>query len=72
VLRRRAEGFLRNAVRLVDEGQTDLAIFNLEQYCQLVLKYKLLIAKGTYVRTHSQEADKGAQRSEPQNLDVDQ
>ena len=53
ILSRRAEGFLRNAMRLIDEGQADLAVFNLEQYCQLVLKYKLLITKGTCVRTHS-------------------
>uniref|UniRef100_A0A7J3Z846 HEPN domain-containing protein n=1 Tax=Ignisphaera aggregans TaxID=334771 RepID=A0A7J3Z846_9CREN len=53
VLRKRAEGFLRNALRLIDEGEADLAIFNLEQYCQLMLKYKLLIVKGSYPRTHS-------------------
>jgi HEPN domain-containing protein len=52
-LRKRAEGFLRNAMRLIDEGEADLAIFNLEQYCQLMLKYRLLITKGTYLRTHS-------------------
>lgn len=52
-LRKRAESFLRNAMRLIDEGEADLAIFNLEQYCQLMLKYKLLITKGTYLRTHS-------------------
>jgi len=33
-LRKRAEGFLRNAMRLIDEGEADLAIFNLEQCCQ--------------------------------------
>ena len=52
VLRRRAESFLRNADRLVKEGEWDLAMFNLEQYCQLMLKYKLLIKKGSYSRTH--------------------
>ncbi|RLE53676.1 MAG: DNA-binding protein, partial [Candidatus Methanomethylicota archaeon] len=31
----------------------DLAAFNIEQYCQLMLKYKLLIKTGTYPRTHS-------------------
>jgi len=25
----------------------------LEQYCQLILKYKLLVKKGSYPRTHS-------------------
>jgi len=52
-LRRRAEGFLRNALRLIDEGEADLAVFNLEQYCQLILKYRLLLAKGSYTRTRS-------------------
>jgi len=53
VLRRRAEAFLRNAKRLVEEGEYDLAVFNLEQYCQLLLKYRLLIWTGSYPRTHS-------------------
>ena len=53
VLRRRAEAFLRNAVRLLREREYDLAIFNIEQYCQLILKYKLLNIKGSYLRTHS-------------------
>jgi len=53
VLRERAEAFLKNAERLVMEGVYDLAAFNIEQYCQLMLKYKLLIKTGTYPRTHS-------------------
>ena len=53
VMRRRAEAFLRNARRLIEEGEYDLGIFNLEQYCQLLLEYKLLIKKGSYPRTHS-------------------
>jgi len=53
VLRERAEAFLANARRLLGEGQYDLAAFSLEQHCQLVLKYKLLIRAGTYPRTHS-------------------
>jgi HEPN domain-containing protein len=28
-------------------------MFSLEQYCQLILKYKFLIKTGTYPRTHS-------------------
>ncbi len=27
--------------------------FNLEQYCQLMLNYKLLVKKGGYLKTHS-------------------
>ena len=53
ILRMRAHVFLRNAKRLLDEGEYDLAAFNIEQFCQLILKYKLLIRTGTYPRTHS-------------------
>ncbi|MEM1993878.1 MAG: HEPN domain-containing protein [Nitrososphaerales archaeon] len=53
VLRERAYSFLRNAKRLFEEKEYDLAAFNLEQFCQLLLKYKLLIRTGTYPRTHS-------------------
>ncbi len=53
IIRRRAEKFLWNAEMLIEEGVWDLAMFNLEQYCRLILKYKLLVLKGTYPRTHS-------------------
>lgn len=53
ILRERAHAFLRNANRLFGEGEYDLAAFSIEQYCQLTLKYKLLIKTGTYPRTHS-------------------
>ena len=53
ILRMRAQAFLRNAKRLLDEGEYDLAAFNIEQFCQLILKYKLLVRTGTYPRTHS-------------------
>ncbi len=53
IVKKRAEAFLRNAKRLIEEGEYDLAVFNLEQYCQLILKYKLLLKKGSYPRTHS-------------------
>ncbi len=53
ILRVRAEEFLLNAERLFNEGFYDLCVFNLEQFCQLVLKYKLLIKTGAYPRTHS-------------------
>ena len=53
VLRERAEAFLRNARNLLREGEHDLAAFSIEQYCQLILKYKLLIKTGTYPHTHS-------------------
>jgi len=53
VLRVRAEAFLRNAEYLLSVGEYDLAVFNLEQYCQLILKYKLLVRVGAYPRTRS-------------------
>jgi len=53
ILRKRAHSFLRNAERLLEEGEYDLAVFSLEQYCQLLLRYKLLVIRGTYPRTHS-------------------
>jgi len=53
LIRERAQMFLENAKRLIGEGVYDLAAFNIEQYCQLILKYKLLIKTGTYPRTHS-------------------
>lgn len=53
VLKRRAEAFLRNAINLLEEGEANLAAFSLEQYCQLILKYKLLVKKGSYGRTRS-------------------
>ena len=53
IIRERAEAFLRNAERLLEEGVYDIAAFNIEQYCQLMLKYKLLVKVGVYPRTHS-------------------
>ena len=53
VLRERAEAFLENARRLLADRSFDLAAFSLEQFCQLTLKYKLLLKTGTYPRTHS-------------------
>jgi HEPN domain-containing protein len=45
VLRERAEEFLRNAEELFQKRVYDLSAFNLEQYCQLMLKYKLLVKR---------------------------
>jgi len=56
LLKRRAYSFLHNARRLIEDGEWDLAMFNLEQYCQLILKYKLLVKRGSYHRTHSLRA----------------
>ncbi|MBS7654768.1 HEPN domain-containing protein [Candidatus Bathyarchaeota archaeon] len=53
VIRRRAEAFLRTAKYLLENSEWDLSVFNLEQYCQLILKYKLLVKSGSYPRTNS-------------------
>lgn len=53
MLRERAKMFLENAENLIDRGVYDLAVFNLEQYCQLILKYRLLVKTGSYPRTRS-------------------
>lgn len=53
ILRERAESFLRNAEYLISVKEWDLTIFCIEQYCQLILKYKLLVKSGSYPRTHS-------------------
>lgn len=53
IIRRRAEAFLRTAKYLLENQEWDLSVFNLEQYCQLILKYKLLVKAGSYPRTHS-------------------
>jgi len=53
VLKERANAFLRNAHRLVEEGEFDLAAFSLEQCCQLMLKYKLLVRTGAYPHVSS-------------------
>ncbi|MBC7091543.1 MAG: HEPN domain-containing protein [Nitrososphaeria archaeon] len=53
ILKVRAEAFLRNAKALIDNREWDLAIFNLKQFCQLILKYKLLVKRGGYLKTHS-------------------
>ncbi len=53
ILRERADAFLRNADHLMTAGDWDLAAFSIEQCCQLMLKYKLLVREGSYRRTHS-------------------
>ena len=53
ILRKRASDFLEEGGHLIDVKKYDLAIFNLEQYCELILKYKMLIKLGYYPRTHS-------------------
>jgi len=52
-LKERAIKFLENGKYLQKKGVYDLAAFNLEQFCQLYLKYKLFLKIGDYPRTHS-------------------
>lgn len=51
LLRERAYAFLRNAEQLYEQGQYDLAAFNVEQACQLLVKQRLLAKVGAYPRT---------------------
>lgn len=53
LLRKRAEDFLKAAEKLYLGRKYDLAAFCIEQYYQLLLKFKLLLRTGTYPRTRS-------------------
>jgi len=53
VLLRRAEGFIDDAVNDLEKGRYDLAMVHIEQAMQLVIKAKLLEAKGVYEKTHN-------------------
>jgi len=52
-LKERAENFLLNAKELFKKKIFDLSAFNTEQFCQLYLKYKLLLLVGDFPKTHS-------------------
>ena len=49
----RAEKFKKNAKFNFENGDYDLAMFHIEQVCQLMIKAKLLDLKGYFERTHS-------------------
>jgi len=53
ILKERALQFLKNAKDLIKRKFFDLAAFNLEQFCQLYLKYKLILLFGDFPKTHS-------------------
>ncbi len=53
ILKKRAMDFLDEAGHLIDVKKYDLAVFNMEQYCELILKYKMLIRLGYYSGTSS-------------------
>ncbi len=52
-LKERARRFHELAMVAFERGYYDLAAFNLEQACQLLLKAELLRTRGGYPRTHS-------------------
>ncbi len=52
-LLRRAEGFVKDAIEDTKRGDYDLAMFHIEQACQLILKAKLLDLTGFFEKTHS-------------------
>jgi len=53
VFLRRAEGFIKDAHEDLKRGDYDLAMFHVEQACQLILKAKLLDLTGYFEKTHS-------------------
>ncbi|MEM2637239.1 MAG: HEPN domain-containing protein [Candidatus Korarchaeota archaeon] len=53
VFLRRADGFIRNAYDNLKSGDNDLAMFHVEQACQLILKAKFLDLVGHFEKTHS-------------------
>lgn len=50
---KRAEKFERDAKFDFEHGDYDLAMFHIEQACQLLIKAKLLHLRGYFERTHS-------------------
>lgn len=52
-LKENASSFYRNAKYLYENGEYNLAAFNVEQAMQLMLKYLLAVKVGDFPRTHS-------------------
>ncbi len=53
ILLKRANGFILDALEDLKRGDYDLAMFHIEQACQLIIKAKLLDLTGYFERTHS-------------------
>ena len=53
VLLKRAEGFIKDAIEDLKREDFDLAMFHVEQACQLIIKAKLLDLTGYFEKTHS-------------------
>jgi len=50
---KRAESFIKDAMVDLERGDYDLAMFHIEQACQLIVKAKLLDLTGYFEKTHS-------------------
>jgi len=53
ILLKRAEGFVKDALEDLKRDDYDLAMFHVEQACQLIVKAKLLDLTGYFEKTHS-------------------
>ena len=53
ILLKRAEGFVKDALEDLKRDDYDLAMFHIEQACQLIVKAKLLDLTGYFEKTHS-------------------
>jgi len=51
-LKEKSKKFYHNAIYLFEKGDYDLAAFNLEQSCQLLVKYFLAKKMGEWPKTH--------------------
>jgi HEPN domain-containing protein len=53
ILKERAEKFLKNGEYLLSNEVFDLAAFNIQQFVELYLKYRLFLLSGDYPKTRS-------------------
>lgn len=52
-LKRRAEKFLKNGIKLLGQGEYEISSFNFEQAAQLLLKHYLFVKLKDFPKTHS-------------------
>ncbi len=53
ILLKRAESFIKDALEDLKREDYDLAMFHVEQACQLIIKAKLMDLTGYFEKTHS-------------------
>jgi len=53
IILRRSESFIKDALEDIKREDFDLAMFHIEQACQLLIKAKLLEIVGYFEKTHS-------------------